>query len=203
MMLLCEKIFTILAFSSVINLVNVAMTQIVDKLERSANNPNDPRNREVVHPATDLQYGDLLTPINSSSVVKGLMRNLSFYRSGLSPLRRGVEVGLAHGYILVGPFAKFNPLRYTPAGTMGSLLAAFGLVVISTILIVLYAASHPPAPLTATATPVPPAEFKQHKAWDEYAGGFFIGGAIGATVAYLILANFDVFKNFLNLTGTN
>jgi photosystem I subunit XI len=203
MMLPYEKIFTILAFSLVTNLVNTAMTQLVDRLERSANNPNDPRNREVVHPATDLQYGDLLTPINSSPIVKGIMRNLSFYRSGLSPVRRGVEVGLAHGYILVGPFAKFNPLRYTPAGTLGSLLAAFGLVVISTVLIVLYAASHPPAPLTATATPAPPAEFNQQKAWNEYARGFFIGGALGATIAYLILANFDVFNNFLNLTGAN
>jgi photosystem I subunit XI len=179
------------------------MTQLVDKLERSANNPNDPRNKEVVHPAADLQYGDLLTPINSSGLVKGIMKNLSFYRSGLSPVRRGIEVGIAHGYILVGPFAKFNPLRYTPVGTLGSLLAAFGLVLISTVLIVLYAASHPPAPLTATATPAPPAEFRQQKAWNDYAGGFFIGGALGATVAYLILANVDVFQNFLHLTGTN
>jgi photosystem I subunit XI len=179
------------------------MTQLVDRIERSNNNPNDPRNREVVYPATDLQYGDLLTPINSSPLVKTVMRNLSAYRENVSPLRRGIEVGVAHGYWLVGPFAKFNPLRDTSVGTLGSLLATFGLVIISTVLIVLYAASHPPMPLTATATPAPPDAFKSQKGWNEYASGFFIGGILGAIAAYLILVNFDVFKNFLTLIGTN
>jgi photosystem I subunit XI len=179
------------------------MAQLVDRIERSNSNPSDPRNREVVHPVADLQYGDLLTPINSSPLVKGIMKNLSFYRSGLSPLRRGLEIGVTHGYWLIGPFAKFNPLRSTDVGTLASLLADFGLIVISTVLIVLYAASHPPAPLTATATPAPPAEFRTQAAWNEYAGGFFVGGVLGAIGAYLILANVDVLKNFLGLVGAN
>ena len=179
------------------------MTQLIDKIEQSGRSPNDPRNREVVHPVADPQYGDLLTPINSSPFVKGLMSNLSIYRGGLSPLRRGIEVGVTHGYWLVCPFAKFNPLRYTSVGTFGSLLSTFGLIAISTILIVLYAASHPPAPITATATPSPPDAFSSQKGWNEYAGGFFIGGVLGAIAAYLILANFDVFKNFLTLIGVN
>ena len=29
----------------------------------------------------------------------------------MSPLLRGVEVGLAHGFLLVGPFIKLGPLR--------------------------------------------------------------------------------------------
>jgi len=177
------------------------MTQIVDKIEQSGKRPSDPRNREVVHPVADLQYGDLMTPINSSPFVKGLMSNLSAYRSGLSPLRRGIEVGVTHGYWLVCPFAKFNPLRYTSVGTFGSLLSTFGLIIISTVLIVLYAASHPPVPLAATATPNPPDAFSSQKGWNEYAGGFFIGGVLGAIAAYLILANFDVLKNFLTLIG--
>lgn len=177
------------------------MAQIVDKIEQSGKRPSDPRNREVVHPVADSQYGDLMTPINSSPFVKGLMSNLSAYRSGLSPLRRGIEVGVTHGYWLVCPFAKFNPLRYTSVGTFGSLLSTFGLIIISTVLIVLYAASHPPVPLAATATPKPPEAFSSQKGWNEYAGGFFIGGVLGAIAAYLILANFDVLKNFLTLIG--
>jgi photosystem I subunit XI len=177
------------------------MTQLVDRIERSNNNPNDPRNREVVYPVADVQYGDLLTPINSSPIVKGIMKNLSFYRSGLSPLRRGIEVGVAHGYWLVGPFFKFNPLRYTPVGSLGALFSAFGLIIISSVLILLYAASHPPAPLTAAATPNPPEEFRTQAAWNDYAGGFFVGGVLGAIVAYLILSNVDVFNNFLTLIG--
>ncbi len=39
----------------------------------------------------DVQYGDLLTPINSSPLVKGIMKNLSAYRADVSPLRRGLE----------------------------------------------------------------------------------------------------------------
>jgi len=29
----------------------------------------------------------------------------------VSPLLRGVEIGLAHGFLLVGPFIKYGPLR--------------------------------------------------------------------------------------------
>lgn len=29
----------------------------------------------------------------------------------MSPLLRGVEIGLAHGFLLVGPFIKYGPLR--------------------------------------------------------------------------------------------
>jgi photosystem I subunit XI len=177
------------------------MAQLVDRIERSNNNPNDPRNKEVVHPVADVQYGDLLTPINSSAIAKGIMKNLSFYRSGISPLRRGIEVGVTHGYWLVGPFFKFNPLRYTPVGSLGSLFSAFGIVILSAVMILLYAASHPPAPAKATATPNPPEEFKNQAAWNDYAGGFFVGGVIGAIAAYLILVNFDVFDNFLTLIG--
>jgi photosystem I subunit XI len=179
------------------------MAQLVDRIEQSGNSPSDPRNREVVHPVADVQYGDLLTPINSSPFVKAIMSNLSAYRSGLSPLRRGIEVGVTHGYWLVCPFAKFNPLRYTSVGTFGSLLSTIGLVLISTVLIVLYAASNPPVPIAATATPKPPDAFSSQKGWNEYASGFFIGGVLGAIAAFLILANFDVFKNFLSLIGAN
>lgn len=179
------------------------MAQLIDRIEQSGDHPNDPRNREVVHPVADLLYGDLLTPINSSRFVKAIMSNLSAYRSDVSPLRRGIEVGVTHGYWLVCPFAKFNPLRYTSVGTLGSLLSTVGLIVISTVLIVLYAASHPPAPLAAVATPNPPDAFSSQKGWNDYAGGFFIGGVLGAIAAYLILANFDVLKNFLTLIGAN
>jgi photosystem I subunit XI len=179
------------------------MTQVVERIEQSNNNPNDPRNKEVVFPAIDSQNGDLLTPVNSSPFVKTLMKNLSAYRSGVSPRRRGIEAGAIHGYILVGPFAEFNPLRDTSVGTLVSLLSAIGLIAISWALIVLYAASHPPGPLAATATPTPPHEFNSQSGWNTYAGGFFVGGVVGAIAAYLILANFDVFHNFLTLVGAD
>lgn len=33
------------------------------------------------------------------------------HSTGVSPLLRGVEIGLAHGFLLVGPFIKLGPLR--------------------------------------------------------------------------------------------
>jgi photosystem I subunit 11 len=177
------------------------MATFVEKVERSNDRPSDPRNREVVHPANDPQIGNLATPINSSGLTWALINNLPAYRKGLSPIRRGLEVGLAHSYWIVGPFAKFNPLRYTEVGTLVALLSTIGLIVISTLAISLYAASNPPAPVATITTPRPPDAFKKQEGWDEYAAGFFLGGVGGAVFAYAILANIDVFGNFLNLVG--
>lgn len=179
------------------------MTTFVEKIERSNDRPSDPRNREVVFPGNDPQDSNLATPINSSPLVKAYINNLPAYRRGLSPIRRGLEVGLAHGYWLVGPFAKFNPLRFTEVGTLVALLSAIGLIVISTLLISLYAAVNPPAPIATITTPRPPDALKTTEGWDEYAAGFFLGGVGGAVFAYAILANVDVLKNFLTITGLN
>lgn len=177
------------------------MTSFVDKIEQSNDNPRDPRNREVVHPANDPFNGNLATPINSSPLVKAFINNLPAYRPGLTPIRRGLEVGLAHGYWIVGPFFKFNPLRDTDVGSIVALVASISLLLIATLSISLYAASNPPAPTTTLTTPNPPAAFAEAEGWNEYASGFFIGGVGGAIFAYAIVSNIDVFSNFLNLVG--
>ena len=56
---------------------------------------------------------NLATPFNSSGFTLAFIRNLPAYRKGLSANRRGLEVGMAHGYFLYGPFAILNPLRNT------------------------------------------------------------------------------------------
>lgn len=178
------------------------MTTFVERIEQSNDNPRDPRNREVVYPAMDPQVGNLATPINSSGLAKAYINSLSAYRVGLSPLRRGLEVGIAHGYWLIGPFAVFNPLRHTDFGLQVALLSALGMVLIFTLAILLYAASNPPRPL-ATVTANPPADLARPQDWNQYASGFFVGGAAGVGLAYAILANVDVFGNFLHLIGFN
>jgi hypothetical protein len=55
--------------------------------------------------------GHLATPITSSAVTRAILQNLPAYRFGLTPLLRGLEIGLAHGYFLMGPFVKLGPLR--------------------------------------------------------------------------------------------
>lgn len=172
--------------------------QVVERIERSNDNPRDPRNREVVHPANDPQVGNLATPINSSALTKAYINNLPAYRRGLSPQRRGLEVGLAHGYWLVGPFATFNPLRHTEVTYLVGLFSAIGLVIISTLAISLYAASNPPKPIATITNPNPPQALSDGEGWNEYASGFFIGGVGGAVVAYALLSNFDLLRGFLN-----
>ena len=50
--------------------------------------------------------GMLETPVTSAPIVANYLSNLPAYRTGVSPLLRGVEIGLAHGYWLPGPFIK-------------------------------------------------------------------------------------------------
>jgi photosystem I subunit 11 len=64
---------------------------------------------EAIQPAGDPQIGNLETPINSSGFSKAFISNLPAYRAGLSPQRRGLEIGMAHGYFVYGPFALLAP----------------------------------------------------------------------------------------------
>jgi photosystem I subunit 11 len=76
--------------------------------------------------------GDLVqSPVTDSYLGKGFIDNMAFYREGLKPWQRGLEIGVAHGYFLVGPFISLGPLRNTPeAATVGLLCgcAIVGLV---------------------------------------------------------------------------
>lgn len=142
--------------------------------------------RQVVHPAGDPQIGNLATPINSSGIVKSYLQSLTAYRSGLKPFRRALEVGIFHGYIVVGPFVALGPLRDTEARLLAGTLSALGLVFISAILIYLYAYSNPPAPLDHIAVKKPAALESRHD-WLEYARGFLIGGIGGVSLAAFLL----------------
>lgn len=152
------------------------------------------RNLEVVRYAGDPQTGNLETPINSSALSKALLNNLPAYRAHLSPFRRALEIGMAHGYFLIGPFAKLGPLRDSDVANLAGLLSTVGLIVILTICLSLYGNSRPPEPKGIAATPQPPEEFKSPQGWNEFAGGFLIGGIGGAAFAYLVIANIEVLR---------
>ena len=98
-----------------------------------------PSSSQFIKPyAGDPQIGNLETPLNSSGLSQALLSNLPAYRQGLSPQRRGLEVGMAHGYLLYGPFALLGPLRDTDVPAIAGLLAAVGLVLILTVCLSLY-----------------------------------------------------------------
>ena len=48
------------------------------------------------------------TPVTSSPLVAGFLSNLPAYRIGVSPLLRGVEIGLVHGFLVTGQHALFR-----------------------------------------------------------------------------------------------
>lgn len=157
-------------------------------ISESKDRPSDPRNREVVHPAfNDPQRGNLETPINASGLAKAYINNLPAYRRGLSPLRRGLEVGMAHGYWLIGPFATFSPLRGTEVAYTVALLSVISLLIISTLAISLYASVQKPVSQPIVTAPNIPDAFTTQEGWNEYASGFLIGGIGGALFAYLLL----------------
>ena len=84
----------------------------------------------TVTPVADPCVGNLATPVNSSYFSRAFLNALPAYRPSLSPNRRGLEVGMAHGFFLYGPFAITGPVscchlvrRPTWAGVAGSRMA--------------------------------------------------------------------------------
>ncbi|AFY68640.1 Photosystem I reaction center subunit XI [Thalassoporum mexicanum PCC 7367] len=134
----------------------------------------------------DPQVGHLSTPISDSGIVRTYINNLPAYRPGLSPLLRGLEIGMAHGYFLVGPEIILGPLRdYPEAANLGGLVTAITLVLLATACLAAYGIVSYQGDKAGT-----PGTLKSADGWSQFAGGFFIGGAGGAFVAYFLLENF-------------
>jgi len=155
---------------------------------------------QVIEPLNgDPFVGGLETPITSSPLIAWYLSNLPAYRTAVSPLLRGIEVGLAHGFLLVGPFVKTGPLRNTEiAGAAGSLGAA-GLVVILSVCLTIYgvatfkegAPSIAPS-LTLTGRKKEADKLQTAEGWANFAGGFFFGGLSGVAWAYFLLYVLDL-----------
>lgn len=143
--------------------------------------------KDFVQPADDPQIGNLATPVNSSELTKTFINNLPAYRPGLDPQRRGLEIGMAHGYLLFGPFALLGPLRDSNVPNLAGFLAAAGLIVILTICLWIYTRVGIGKPLTTITTPQVPEELKTSAGWEAFTRGFLIGGLGGALVGYVIM----------------
>merc|ERR1712125_239385 len=63
------------------------------------------------------------TPVTNGRFAVNYLNNLAFYRKGLKPWQRGIEIGMAHGYFIIGPFTSLGPLRNTPEAATVGLLA--------------------------------------------------------------------------------
>jgi photosystem I subunit XI len=147
------------------------------------------------------EVSNLATPVNSTGIIKSFISNLPVYRNGLSAQRRGLEVGMAHGYLLIGPFTMLGPLRHTDQAYLAGLGGAVGLVVILTACLSLYTSTNPAAPLASVAAPTAPANLGNQKGWSEFTSAFLVGGVGGAAVGYFLLANIPVLSSFSILSA--
>ncbi|MGL5061670.1 MAG: photosystem I reaction center subunit XI [Microcoleus sp.] len=135
------------------------------------------------------------TAVSFSDTTVTFLRNLPIYRKGLSPIVRGLEVSLAHGYFLVGAFAVLLPLQETDLANLAGLLATLALVLILAMGLSIYENRNVE---TGKA-------FYWHKTsedWSLFRGGFVLGGTSGAFLAYFLLNNFTgidaIFRGVVN-----
>lgn len=144
---------------------------------------------EMVKPYNgDPLVGHLATPISASGFTKAFIGNLPAYRKGLSPILRGLEIGMAHGYFLVGPWALLGPLRdYETSAYFGALISAMGLILIATACMASYGIASFQGASGAGADPLQTSE-----GWSQLAAGFFVGAMGGAFTAYFLLENFGI-----------
>jgi photosystem II CP43 chlorophyll apoprotein len=139
--------------------------------------------------------GNLATPINSSDISVNWVRNLPIYRERTSPNVRGLEIGMAHGYLLVGPFLKLGPLRDSANALLSGVASASGLVVILTICLWIYGA----VVFQGKEKPVGelPTNIQGDKDWRSFSYGFLIGGLGGVVFAGFLLR--EVGRAVLNI----
>lgn len=134
--------------------------------------------------------GHLATPITSSSVTKTILQNLPAYRFGLTPLLRGLEIGLAHGYFLIGPFVKLGPLRNSEVALLSGFLSTIGLIIILTIGLTIYGVAAFGREKIQGDTKN---DLQTKKAWDQFKGGFFVGACGSAGFAFICLSSIPSF----------
>lgn len=149
---------------------------------------SDPRNAELIKPYNgDPFTGHLSTPISDSGFTRAFIGNLPAYRKGLSPILRGLEIGLAHGYFLIGPWVKLGPLRDSDAAALGGLISGVALILIATACLSIYGLVTFDGDNDSSTDSLQTAE-----GWSQLTGGFFVGATGGAFVAFFLLENFNI-----------
>lgn len=145
--------------------------------------------------------GNLSTPFNDSPIVRAYIRNLPAYRPGLTPFMRGLEIGMAHGYFLVGPQVVVGPLRETAHGAnLSGLICAIYIAVSAVLGISIFALAmfqNNPRGSYNTNSQDELRPLRSKEDWFQLGGGVFLGSMGGAVFAYLLLENFDDLDSIL------
>ena len=124
--------------------------------------------------------GHLSTPITTSAATRAILGHLPAYRPGVSNLLRGLEIGMAHGYFLLGPFTKLGPLRNSEVANLAGLFSTFGLIIILSVGIASYGFVQFDGTETGDG-------LQTKEGWTKFSGGFTIGAFGGALFGFLLL----------------
>ena len=148
---------------------------------------------DVVSPfGGDPFVGHLATPITSSNLTKTYLNLLPAYKSRLSPLLRGINIGFVHGYFLLGPFVKLGPLRDSQVANFVGFVSTISLLIILTACLIIYGfVTFSKNDDTDETIKV---DFLTREGWRQFTSGFIVGGFGGAGIAYVLLKliNFDI-----------
>lgn len=148
---------------------------------------------QFIKPYNDDPFvGNLATPVSTSSFTKNLLSNLPVYRPGLSPLFRGLEIGMTHGYFLVGPFYKLGPLRNSDVALLSGYFSSIGLIVIMSACLAIYGVVSFEEGSTGES-------LQTSKGWKQFTSGWLVGAIGGSSFAYILISNIA----FLQTSGMN
>jgi photosystem I subunit 11 len=129
--------------------------------------------------------GHLSTPITTSNFTKTYLSLLPAYKSGLSPLLRGINIGFVHGYFLLGPFVKLGPLRDSQVANFVGFVSTISLLIILTTGLLIY--GYVTFSKTSTKSQQSFDDFLTSTGWRNFTSGFILGGFGGAGIAYVLL----------------
>ena len=145
---------------------------------------------DVVSPFQgDPFVGHLSTPITSSNLTKAYLGLLPAYKSGLSPLLRGINIGFVHGYLLLGPFTKLGPLRDSQVAKFVGFVSTISLIIILTTCLLIYGfVTFSESKENGEKVSI---DFLTAKGWRQFTSGFIVGGFGGAGIGYVLLKFFN------------
>lgn len=150
---------------------------------------------QVIAPLNDDPFiGMFETPVTSSPLVASFLSGLPAYRASAPPVLRGVEIGLVHGFFLVGPFYVLGPLRDTDMALTAGTLSAAGTVLIAATAMAMYGVATfqpgqetPETSLTLTGRTMSADPLQTAEGWSSFAGGFLTGALSGVIWANITL----------------
>lgn len=124
-----------------------------------------------------------MSPFTDGYFAKQYVAAMAFYREGLKPWQRGLEIGMAHGYFIIGPFVSLGPLRATPEAATVGLLCGVAIIGLASVGGLLFGATIKPTRFDKEGD-------KPAAGWQEMMNWHAVGGLGGAGFAHALLTVF-------------